>query len=128
MKQSSCGGDITSHQGLLDAFLVRFPVEYAPLEEPVAAGYRAACVFRRARRPCALGAWTLRPGERQRRGRARSRHGIWIYRNIQYRRREDRGVQTSLERFGSRPVRARIVADAPAGGGSSAEARSAFSP
>lgn len=89
--------DITSHQGLLEAFPVRFPVEYSPLEGPVVAGYRAL-VYPDERE--GLERWVhgiFAPASGSDAVALVHAMGVWIYRNIQYRRREDRGVQTPLE-------------------------------
>lgn len=90
-------GDAGTHTGLLEAYPVRFPVEYSPLEAPVAAGYVAS----------------VYPGESEVIRNWITNHfhaiqgsdavalthemGLWINRNIQYRRREDRGVQSPAE-------------------------------
>lgn len=89
--------DLRSHQGLLEAFPVRFPVEYSALEAPVALGYRAA-VYPDEREE--LTRWMRGLFAPEEGGDAVAlvhAMGIWIYRNIQYRRREDRGVQSPLE-------------------------------
>lgn len=89
--------DITSHQGLLEAFPVRFPVEYTPLEEPMAEGYRSA-VYADEREGLANWVHALfAPASGSDAVALVHAMGIWIYRNIQYRRREDRGVQTPLD-------------------------------
>jgi hypothetical protein len=89
--------DITSHTGLLEAFPVRFPVDYAPLEESVVAGYRAP-VYPEERE--GLANWVhglFTPAAGSDAVALVYAMGTWIYRNIQYRRREDRGVQTPQE-------------------------------
>jgi transglutaminase-like putative cysteine protease len=92
-----CRRDLVSHRGLLEAFPVRFPVEYAPLEIPVVTGYRAA-VYPEEREELAQWAHGLfAPASGCDAVALVHSMGIWIYRNIQYRRREDRGVQTPLE-------------------------------
>lgn len=90
-------GDNGSSRGLLEAFPVRFPVEYSGLEKPVAQGYQAAVYPGEV---VALSQWVTGlfspvPGT----DAVDLIHamGLWIYRNIRYRRREDRGVQTPLE-------------------------------
>jgi len=89
--------DLRSHQGLLEAFPVRFPVEYSSLEGPVASGYVAA-VYPKER--AALEQWVrglFSPAAGSDAVALVHAMGIWIYRNIKYRRREDRGVQSPLE-------------------------------
>jgi transglutaminase-like putative cysteine protease len=89
--------DIASHQGLLEAFPVRFPVGYSPLEEPVVAGYRAAVYPEETH---GIAQWTRAhfvPVKGCDAVALVQAMGTWIYRNVQYRRREDRGVQTPLQ-------------------------------
>jgi transglutaminase-like putative cysteine protease len=89
--------DELGHQGLLEAFPVRFPVSYNVLEEPVIAGYLAA-VYPEERESLCLWVRSLfSPVAGSDAVALVHAMGIWIYRNIQYRRREDRGVQTPLE-------------------------------
>lgn len=90
-------GDSCSGQGLLEAFPVRFPVEYSKLESPVAWGYVGAVYPEES---AALAQWVrglFAPVPGSDAVALVQAMGIWIYRNIQYRRREDRGVQTPLE-------------------------------
>jgi transglutaminase-like putative cysteine protease len=92
-----CRSDTAFPQGLLDAFPVRFPVEYASLEAAVVAGYRAP-VYPEEHEGLARwvqGLFAPAPGSDA--VALVQAMGIWIYRNIQYRRREDRGVQSPLE-------------------------------
>lgn len=89
--------DERGNRGLLDAFPVHFPVEYSALEAPVASGYLGP-VYPDERE--ALGQWVrgvFAPMGGHDAVALVHAMGIWIYRNIQYRRREDRGVQTPLE-------------------------------
>jgi len=89
--------DITSHQGLLESFPVSFPVEYSTLEESVVAGYRSPVY---SDEKAGLERWvhgTFAPSVGSDAVALVHAMGMWIYRNIQYRRREDRGVQTPLE-------------------------------
>lgn len=90
-------GDLTSHHGLLEAYPARYPLSYSDLETPLITGYLTPVypeeVF-------SLSEWlqasfAIQPG-----GDAVSivqDIGRWIYQNITYRRREDRGVQSPLE-------------------------------
>ncbi len=81
----------------LGALPVPFPVAYSALENPVASGYLTS-VF--PEESSDLGQWV-----RERFAPLNGSDvvslvqgmGMWIYRNIRYRRREDRGVQTPLE-------------------------------
>jgi len=92
-----CRQDLASHRGLLEAFPVHFPVDYAALEMPVVAGYSAAVYPEEAK---GLAEWAhglFAPTSGCDAVALVHAMGIWIYRNIQYRRREDRGVQSPLE-------------------------------
>lgn len=89
--------DVASHRGLLEAFPVRFPVDYASLEAAVVAGYRQAVYPEEAE---GLSQWARNhvvPVKGCDAVALVHAMGIWIYRNIQYRRREDRGVQSPME-------------------------------
>ncbi|CAN5722814.1 transglutaminase family protein [soil metagenome] len=89
--------DIVSHRGLLDLLPVSFPVVYSPLELPVIQGYLDP-VFR-LDMP-SMQAWLAEafPAIETRDAvTAMAEIGTWIYKNIKYRRREDRGVQSPEE-------------------------------
>jgi transglutaminase-like putative cysteine protease len=89
--------DLYSHKGLLEAFPVRFPVEYQPLEMAVVSGYRAPVY---PEETASLAQWAhglFAPASGSDAVELVHAIGVWIYRNIQYRRREDRGVQSPLE-------------------------------
>lgn len=102
--------DQTSHRGLLEAFPVRYPVAYSTLEQSVIAGYLAPVYPDEA---AALRDWLhstqdLTPGVDA--VNAATDVGIWIHRNITYRRREDRGVQSPLETLALRSGSCRDMA------------------
>ncbi len=89
--------DLGSPHGILEVFPVAYPATYSPLESPLIAGYLAP-VYPEEAGP--LGQWVrallgLKSG-----GDAFAfvrEIGTWIHRHIQYRRREDRGVQSPLQ-------------------------------
>lgn len=89
--------DHASHHGLLDLFPVLFPVKYSPLETAVVRGYiKAVYPAERA----LLEEWlaTIIPKLRGRDAvQTMAELGQWIHRNIKYRRREDRGVQSPTQ-------------------------------
>lgn len=89
--------DIDSHLGLLDILPVKLPVEYLSVESPVTRGYIAPVYPEES---ILLQEWTrstFAPADGQ--DAVQLVHDIsrWIYKNITYRRREDRGVQTPAE-------------------------------
>ncbi len=87
-------GPQPNQHGLLEAFQVRFPVVYSELEAPLIAGYISPVY---AEETGGLHAWMLATFAPQPASDAVALvHQVctWIYRNIQYRRREERGVQT----------------------------------
>jgi len=89
--------DLHSHHGLLEAFPVKYPAEYSDLEIPVITGYRTPVYLGEHHR---LGEWLQSTFSiRQGADAVSVVHDIgnWIHRSIQYRRREDRGVQSPLE-------------------------------
>lgn len=86
-----------THHGLLDVLPVKLPVEYLSVESPVTRGYVAPAYPEES---IGLHTWvhsTFSPAEGQ--DAVQFVHDLsrWIYKNITYRRREDRGVQTPLE-------------------------------
>lgn len=90
-------GDQTSHHGLLEAFPIRYPVEYSSLETPLIKGYLTPVYPEECER---LHDWLLSTFSPEKGEDAVSlihEIGTWIRRAIQYRRREDRGVQTPLQ-------------------------------
>lgn len=87
-------GDQTARRGLLEAFPISFPVTYSSFDQPVAAGYMSPVYPDESRR---LHQWIKETFPTQAHPDAAvmvNEIGTWIYRNIQYRRREDKGVQT----------------------------------
>lgn len=89
--------DVGSDRGLLDLLPVKLPVEYLTVESPVTRGYIAPVYPEES---TVLHEWTrstFSPREGQ--DAVQLIHDIsrWIYKNITYRRREDRGVQTPAE-------------------------------
>ncbi len=89
--------DIDSHRGLLGTLPVKLPVEYLSLESPVIRGYIAPAYPEESP---VLHEWaqaTFSPKEGQDAVQLVHDMSRWIYKNIVYRRREDRGVQTPAE-------------------------------
>jgi len=87
-------GDKSASHGLLEAFPVAFPVDYGDFEQSVAAGYLEPVY---ADERTKLKDWLTDTFPQNAKPDAAvmvNELGSWIYRNIQYRRREDKGVQT----------------------------------
>lgn len=89
-----CRGEHALNPGLLEALPVKYPVLYSSLEQPLIGGYLAPVYPAEADalRDWLLEIFPLRPGADA--VSFAQEIGLWIFRNIQYRRREDRGVQT----------------------------------
>lgn len=89
--------DHTSSRELFEVLPVRLPIEYSPLEKPVARGYLESVYPQEA---AGLKEWvesTFEPKERMDAVHLIHQIGMWIYKGINYRRREERGVQSPLE-------------------------------
>ena len=98
-----CRRDHTSHRRLLDVLPIKFPVQYSEIEASVAGGYLDS-VYRTETEE--LREWaeaTFAPNSGDDAVLLVERINEWIHRSVRYRRREDRGVQSSLEtlRLGS---------------------------
>ena len=98
-----CRRDHTSHRRLLDVLPIKFPVRYSEIEASVAGGYLDS-VYRTETEE--LREWaeaTFAPNSGDDAVLLVERINEWIHRSVRYRRREDRGVQSSLEtlRLGS---------------------------
>ena len=98
-----CRRDHTSHRRLLDVLPIKFPVRYSEIEASVAGGYLDS-VYRTETEE--LREWaeaTFAPNSGDDAVLLVERINGWIHRSVRYRRREDRGVQSSLEtlRLGS---------------------------
>jgi len=90
-------GDQTSPHESLEALPVQYPVLYSALEAPVITGYLASVYSEEASQ---LREWVLStffPKNRTDAAVIVGEIGTWIHRTIEYRRREDRGVQSPLE-------------------------------
>lgn len=89
--------DQSSHRELLEFMPIRYPIEHDALEEAVLQGYLAPVYDTEA---VALRDWvtsTFQPRQGHGAVQLAQSIGEWIYKNIRYRRREDRGVQSPLE-------------------------------
>jgi transglutaminase-like putative cysteine protease len=89
--------DHTSHRSLLNVLPVKLPVHYSALEEPVARGYLNSVYPEES---VELRDWTKRtfaPQEGKDAVHLVQEINGWISSSIQYRRREDRGVQSPME-------------------------------
>ncbi len=86
-----------SHHGLLDVLPVKLPVEYLHTENAVTRGYIAPAYPEESidLRQWVIG--TFSPSDGQDAVELVHDLSRWIYKNISYRRREDRGVQTPLD-------------------------------
>lgn len=76
---------------------VRLPVEVSSLEEPVVRGYLVPVYPEEAASLLEWASTTFAAGEGECAGKLVESIGQWIQQNIQYRRREDRGVQSPVE-------------------------------
>jgi transglutaminase-like putative cysteine protease len=89
--------DHTSHRSLLDVLPVKLPVQYSSLEDPVARGYLEPVYQEESD---ALHDWiaeTFAPKHGDDAVQLIQQINRWIHRFINYRRRENRGVQSPLE-------------------------------
>lgn len=89
--------DHTSHVGLLDLLPVRLPVEYFEFEHAIVAGYQAPVYPGESAKLEEWAAGEFAPKKGDDAIELMNRMSCWIYKNIKYTRREDRGVQTPLE-------------------------------
>lgn len=90
-------GPLTSIHGLLEAFPIKYPPAYSAIEAPLLSGYTAPVYPEEA---AGLQTWvteTFRPQPGADAVALVHQVGLWIYKHIQYRRREDRGVQSPLQ-------------------------------
>lgn len=89
--------DHASNKALFEVLPVRLPISYSLHEEPVARGYLEPVYAEEAP---ALGDWVreiIAPKTRDDVVHLIHSLGMWIFKNIAYRRREERGVQSPLE-------------------------------
>jgi transglutaminase-like putative cysteine protease len=89
--------DHVSHRRLLDVLPVRFPVQYAGIEGPVALGYLQSVYDNERDELQAWVARTFNPSQGDDAVHLIHEVNRWIYRSIRYRRREDRGVQSPVD-------------------------------
>lgn len=95
-----CRGPQPNQHGLLEAFPIKYPVVYPELETALVAGYTAPVYPAESKE---LHTWllaTFAPRPECDAVALVHQIGTWIYRTIQYRRREDRGVQSPLQTLG----------------------------
>lgn len=86
-----------ANKALFEVLPVRLPIKYSPLEMPVARGYLKPVYPEEAQ---GLKTWvreTFEPKPRKDAVHLIHEIGMWIYKGIGYRRREERGVQSPLQ-------------------------------